>query len=70
MPTYRYSLQVEFYIMGRILSQVEQTCIHISPSSRIRINDGQLQALQDHSDVRHILVERLRTRTCHGHRDA
>ena len=54
-------VQVEFDFMGRILTQVEQTCTSVPAQACIHIDDEELQAVQDECDVHYLPVERRRS---------
>jgi len=52
------SFQVELDLMGRVLAQVEQTSTPVPAQTRVRVNDEELQVVQDERDVHHLYAER------------
>jgi hypothetical protein len=56
--------------MGRILPQMEQTRTQFPTPTRLRIHNGQLQALPHIRHVRHLPSQCLCARARHGDRDA
>ena len=63
---YHSSYQVEFNLMGRICSQMEQTRPCLSIETCICSNYHEISCIKNHCYVTHIFAECLRARTCHG----
>ena len=55
--------------MGRVLSQVEQTCAHFPATACLRVHHDELQAVEAVGDVHHLPPERGGARVGHGYCD-